>query len=82
LFGARTGADGIGGVSVLASETFDADGPSRRPAVQVGDPFAEKVLIECCLELFAAHVLLVFKTLVVRVFLVQQVSLHQMVARA
>ena len=54
LFGARTGADGIGGVSVLASETFDADGPSRRPAVQVGDPFAEKVLIECCLELFAA----------------------------
>jgi phosphoribosylformylglycinamidine synthase subunit PurL len=54
LFGARTGADGIGGVSVLASETFDSDGPSRRPAVQVGDPFAEKVLIECCLELFAA----------------------------
>ena len=54
LFGARTGADGIGGVSVLASDTFDADGPSRRPAVQVGDPFAEKVLIECCLELFAA----------------------------
>ncbi len=56
LFGARTGADGIGGVSVLASETFDADGPSRRPAVQVGDPFAEKVLIECCLELYAANV--------------------------
>ena len=56
LFGARTGADGIGGVSVLASETFDADGPSRRPAVQVGDPFAEKVLIECCLELFSAGV--------------------------
>ena len=56
LFGARTGADGIGGVSVLASETFDATGPSRRPAVQVGDPFAEKVLIECCLELFAAGV--------------------------
>jgi phosphoribosylformylglycinamidine synthase len=56
LFGARTGADGIGGVSVLASETFDADGPSRRPSVQVGDPFAEKVLIECCLELYAAGV--------------------------
>ncbi|HEX5511335.1 MAG TPA: AIR synthase related protein, partial [Actinomycetales bacterium] len=52
LFGARTGGDGIGGVSVLASETFDSEGPSRRPAVQVGDPFAEKVLIECCLELF------------------------------
>ena len=56
LFGARTGADGIGGVSVLASETFDSDGPSRRPAVQVGDPFAEKVLIECCLELYKANV--------------------------
>jgi phosphoribosylformylglycinamidine synthase len=53
LFGARTGGDGIGGVSVLASETFDADGPAKRPAVQVGDPFAEKVLIECCLEIFA-----------------------------
>ena len=56
LFGARTGADGIGGVSVLASETFDTTGPSRRPAVQVGDPFAEKVLIECCLELYKANV--------------------------
>jgi len=56
LFGARTGADGIGGVSVLASETFDSEGPSRRPAVQVGDPFAEKVLIECALELYAAQV--------------------------
>jgi phosphoribosylformylglycinamidine synthase len=56
LFGARTGADGIGGVSVLASETFDDEGPSRRPAVQVGDPFAEKVLIECCLELFQSGV--------------------------
>ncbi|MFP5346799.1 MAG: phosphoribosylformylglycinamidine synthase subunit PurL, partial [Actinomycetes bacterium] len=56
LFGARTGGDGIGGVSVLASETFEDSGPSRRPAVQVGDPFAEKVLIECCLELFSAGV--------------------------
>ncbi|WP_432484988.1 phosphoribosylformylglycinamidine synthase subunit PurL [Kineococcus esterisolvens] len=54
LFGARTGGDGIGGVSVLASETFEAGGPSKRPAVQVGDPFQEKVLIECCLELFHA----------------------------
>ena len=52
LFGARTGGDGIGGVSVLASETFDATGPTKRPAVQVGDPFTEKVLIECCLDLF------------------------------
>ncbi len=53
LFGAKTGGDGIGGVSVLASETFDADGPAKRPSVQVGDPFTEKVLIECCLEIFA-----------------------------
>jgi phosphoribosylformylglycinamidine synthase II len=56
LFGARTGGDGIGGVSVLASETFAEGGPSKRPAVQVGDPFREKLLIECCLELFAAGV--------------------------
>jgi len=56
LFGAKTGGDGIGGASVLASMTFDADGPAKRPAVQVGDPFAEKVLIECCLALYAAHV--------------------------
>lgn len=55
LFGARTGADGIGGVSVLASESFDQTGPTKRPAVQVGDPFAEKVLIECCLELFKSE---------------------------
>jgi phosphoribosylformylglycinamidine synthase II len=54
LFGARTGGDGIGGASVLASTTFDETKPSKRPAVQVGDPFAEKVLIECCLEVFAA----------------------------
>ena len=46
LYGARTGGDGIGGVSVLASETFDADGPAKRPSVQVGDPFMEKLLIE------------------------------------
>lgn len=52
LFGARTGGDGIGGASILASETFSEGGPTKRPAVQVGDPFAEKVLIECCLELF------------------------------
>ncbi|MHB1490554.1 MAG: phosphoribosylformylglycinamidine synthase subunit PurL [Cellulomonas sp.] len=56
LFGARTGGDGIGGASILASETFDDTKPSKRPSVQVGDPFMEKVLIECCLELFAAHV--------------------------
>ena len=55
LFGARTGGDGIGGASVLASATFDdAEAGAKRPSVQVGDPFAEKVLIECCLEIFAA----------------------------
>jgi phosphoribosylformylglycinamidine synthase len=54
LFGARTGGDGIGGVSVLASETFDEHGPAKRPSVQVGDPFTEKLLIEACLEIFAA----------------------------
>ncbi|HVF06600.1 MAG TPA: phosphoribosylformylglycinamidine synthase subunit PurL [Frankiaceae bacterium] len=55
LIGAKTGRDGIGGVSVLASATFAAleeGSESRRPAVQVGDPFTEKVLIECCLELY------------------------------
>ncbi len=56
LYGARTGGDGIGGVSVLASETFDEGGPAKRPSVQVGDPFMEKLLIECTLELFAAGV--------------------------
>jgi phosphoribosylformylglycinamidine synthase II len=54
LFGAKTGRDGIGGVSVLASATFGDDDaePTKKPSVQVGDPFAEKVLIECCLEIF------------------------------
>ncbi len=56
LYGAATGGDGIGGVSVLASETFDSTGPSRRPSVQVGDPFMEKLLIECTLEVFAAGI--------------------------
>lgn len=53
LFGAKTGGDGIGGVSVLASETFGAGGATKRPSVQVGDPFVEKILIECSLEIFA-----------------------------
>ena len=56
LFGSRTGLDGIGGVSVLASETFEEGAERKLPAVQVGDPFAEKVLIECCLELYGANV--------------------------
>ena len=51
LIGSRTGRDGIGGASVLASATFADDDPSKRPSVQVGDPFAEKLLIEASLEL-------------------------------
>src|SRR5215203_761621 len=54
LYGTSTGPDGIGGVSVLASETFDDTHASKRPSVQVGDPFMEKLLIECTLEIFAA----------------------------
>jgi phosphoribosylformylglycinamidine synthase subunit PurL len=51
LFGALTGRDGIGGASVLASaELGDAD-DDKRPTVQIGDPFAEKKLLECCLDL-------------------------------
>ncbi len=56
LFGARTGTDGIGGASVLASATFEDESQAKRPAVQVGDPFMEKLLIECCLELYQADV--------------------------
>jgi phosphoribosylformylglycinamidine synthase len=51
LYGSTTGRDGIGGASVLASATFTDDDPSKRPSVQVGDPFAEKLLIEASLEL-------------------------------
>ncbi len=57
MYGAATGGDGIGGASILASETFEADGPVKRPSVQVGDPFMEKLLIECTLELFQADVI-------------------------
>ena len=51
LLGARTGRDGIGGASVLASAELAEDGGSKRPSVQIGDPFEEKKLLECCLEL-------------------------------
>jgi phosphoribosylformylglycinamidine synthase len=65
LFGSRTGPDGVGGASVLASATFggaeeadrageDGGRASKRPSVQVGDPFMEKLLVECCLEIYAA----------------------------
>jgi phosphoribosylformylglycinamidine synthase subunit PurL len=55
LFGSSTGRDGIGGVSVLASAGFgDEDDADKRPSVQVGDPFEEKRLIEACLEMLDA----------------------------
>ena len=55
LLGSKTGPDGIGGASVLASASFGGNGEgAKRPSVQVGDPFMEKLLIECCLELYAA----------------------------
>ena len=53
LLGNATGRDGIGGASVLASASFDETSGTKRPAVQVGDPFEEKKLIEACLELYA-----------------------------
>lgn len=51
LLGSKSGRDGIGGVSVLASATFEAGDEDKRPSVQVGDPFTEKLLIEACLEM-------------------------------
>jgi phosphoribosylformylglycinamidine synthase len=51
LFGASTGRDGIGGASVLASAEFGEGDEDKRPSVQVGDPFEEKKLLECSLEL-------------------------------
>jgi phosphoribosylformylglycinamidine synthase subunit PurL len=51
LMGAKTGRDGIGGASVLASASFEDGDHAKRPNVQVGDPFQEKLLIEACLEL-------------------------------
>jgi phosphoribosylformylglycinamidine synthase subunit PurL len=59
LIGQRTGRDGIGGASVLASAEFGEEGldEAKRPNVQVGDPFAGKLLIESCLELYARDLL-------------------------
>jgi phosphoribosylformylglycinamidine synthase len=57
LLGARTGRDGIGGASVLASAAFAEGDAAKRPNVQVGDPFQEKLLIEACLELVEAGLL-------------------------
>jgi phosphoribosylformylglycinamidine synthase subunit PurL len=57
LLGARTGRDGIGGASVLASAELSEEDASKRPSVQIGDPFEESKLIECCLELLERNML-------------------------
>jgi phosphoribosylformylglycinamidine synthase subunit PurL len=51
LYGATTGRDGIGGASVLASSSLGTDDASKRPSVQIGDPFVEKLILEVSLEL-------------------------------
>jgi phosphoribosylformylglycinamidine synthase subunit PurL len=57
LLGARTGRDGIGGASVLASAELSEKDDSKRPSVQIGDPFEESKLVECCLELLEQDLL-------------------------
>ena len=57
LYGASTGRDGIGGVSVLASATLEEGSQESRPSVQIGDPFAGKLLIEASLEMVEAGLL-------------------------
>ena len=57
LLGALTGRDGIGGASVLASAELGDGDEAKRPSVQIGDPFAEKKLMECCLELLDSELL-------------------------
>ena len=57
LVGSKTGRDGIGGASILASQEFEEGAENKRPSVQVGDPFTEKLLIEACLELKRAGLL-------------------------
>jgi phosphoribosylformylglycinamidine synthase subunit PurL len=57
LFGALTGRDGIGGASVLASAELGEADADKRPTVQIGDPFAEKKLMECSLELLDRELL-------------------------
>ncbi len=56
LMGAATGRDGIGGASVLASAELE-EGDEKRPSVQIGDPFEESKLLECCLELLGLGLL-------------------------
>ena len=62
LFGAKTGRDGIGGASVLASAELD-DSEDKRPTVQIGDPFTEKKLLECSLELLDRGLLVALQDL-------------------
>ncbi len=57
LYGSKTGRDGIGGASVLASQGFEEGAEAKRPSVQIGDPFTGKKLIECTLELLDAGLL-------------------------
>ncbi len=57
LMGASTGRDGIGGASVLASAELEGGDDSKRPTVQIGDPFEEAKLLECCLELLGSGLL-------------------------
>jgi phosphoribosylformylglycinamidine synthase subunit PurL len=57
LIGASTGRDGIGGASVLASAELEAGDDAKRPSVQIGDPFEESKLLECCLELLGRDLL-------------------------
>jgi phosphoribosylformylglycinamidine synthase II len=63
LFGAATGRDGIGGASVLASAELGEGDDAKRPSVQIGDPFAEKKLMECSLELLERGLLVALQDL-------------------
>jgi phosphoribosylformylglycinamidine synthase subunit PurL len=63
LMGASTGRDGIGGASVLASAELEAGDDSKRPSVQIGDPFEESKLLECCLELLERGLLVALQDL-------------------
>jgi phosphoribosylformylglycinamidine synthase II len=63
LLGALTGRDGIGGASVLASAELGEADEAKRPSVQIGDPFTEKKLLECCLELLDRDLLVALQDL-------------------
>jgi phosphoribosylformylglycinamidine synthase subunit PurL len=63
LLGARTGRDGIGGASVLASAELSEADHAKRPSVQIGDPLEEEKLIECCLELVEGDLLVALQDL-------------------